>query len=197
MLTSLRTFGCKLFVCTMLVAVTVSSAGRARAQVQPSHEPIGPPNQEKPISDADAARALAVGVLVAGLGLAAGGAAFSASTTDGKRVESVYLAQGGLTLAPLVSHAMLGQYGAGAVAALPPAGASVAMFTFLTIKPHAVTGGGTLGQYTFSILLAATVFSSIFGVTRVLPSAPADSSQVSLLPSVDRDHLGFELRGRL
>jgi hypothetical protein len=133
---------------------------------------------------------------VAGLGLAAGGAAFGASTTDGKRAEAVYLMQGGLTLAPLVSHAMLGQYRAGVWATLPPAAASAAMFGFLTVKPHAVTGGGTLGQYTFSILLAATVFSSILGVTRVLP-ASAESSEVSLLPSVDRERVGFELRGQL
>jgi hypothetical protein len=181
----------------MLIAVTVSSARRAGAQLPTSREPIGPPSQETSKSDADAARALAVGVLVAGLGLAAGGAAFSASTTDGNRVEAVYLAQGGLTLAPLVSHAMLGEYRAGAMAALPPASATAGMFTFLTIEPHAVTGGGTFEQYTFSILLAATVFSSIFGVTRVLPSAPTESSQVSILPSMDREHVGFQLRGRL
>jgi hypothetical protein len=196
-MSSLRTFDRKLFVCAMLVALTVFPARRARAQVKPSLEPIGSASQEKPPSNAAAVGAFATGAIVAGLGLAAGGAAFGASTSDSKRVEAVYLAQGGLTLAPFVSHAMLGQYRAGMWAALPPAAASTAMFGFLTVMPHAVTGGGTLGQYTFSILLAATVFSSIVGVTRVLPSGPNESSQVSLLPSVDRERVGFELRGRL
>jgi hypothetical protein len=176
----------KLLTCACLVAVIMGSA-----------RPAGAEGEASSPSDGEAVRAFATGATVAGLALAVGGGVFASNRSDTSRIGGIYVMEGGLTLAPLVSYAMLGDWRAGAMAALPPAASSAGMVVFLTLDPHAVTAGNTFGQYTFSLLLAATVFSSMFEVSRVLPAGRPVGSRVSIVPSVGPRQVGLQIGGRL
>jgi hypothetical protein len=184
--------------CATLVAIVAGLARPACAEGEPpSHTSASTARPESQPSDADAIRAFATGVAIAGASLAAGGAVFANNRSQTVRVDAIYLADGGLTLAPFVAHAMASGWKDGLTAALPTAASSAAMVGFLTYEPHAVNRGEVLSQYTFSILLAASVFSSIFEVTRVLPLQPSESQRVSIAPSVGPREFGLRVGGRL
>jgi len=152
---------------------------------------------ETSTDDRPALLAFASGMATAGAGLAVGGAVFAANDSDRGRRIGIYVADAGLTLAPLVSHAMLGEWKRGVVSALPPAASSLGMVALLAYRPHMVTHGEVAGQYAFSLLLAATVFSSVFGVIGVLPNGEQRGPSVAIAPSFDRERVGIEIGGLL
>jgi len=102
----------------------------------------------------------------------------------------------GVSHAPMVSHALLGEWKRGALFSVPPTVASMGMLALLGARPHTVAGGPSAYQYAFSSLLALTVFSSMVGVFDVLSFADRkERSDLVLAPVLDGREIGVRARG--
>lgn len=105
--------------------------------------------------------ALLSGLAVAGGALAIGGYLLTTSDDLSTQRSGLYVAHAGLALSPLVSHAVVGEWGRGALFSIPPTVGAVGMTTLLQINPQTPTKSkhGTYIMYplftTLSIVGAA------------------------------------------
>ena len=110
---------------------------------------------------------LAAGAATSFVSLAAGTAFLSRADTRNGRNRGLLLGQGGLCLSPFVAHAVVGEFGRGALFSIVPMLGEIGMAALVWKAPDIVTTGGASEQFTFIALLAVSVISAGAGVIDV------------------------------
>ena len=163
------------------LALTVSAEARADdAPGDPRRaEPFPKPEVERREEAEDAAfRAFAVGSLLSAVPFAIGTVVTTSSHEQATQNAGVYTLQGGLALAPFVSHAMLGEYRRGLLFTIAPAIGSGSMMTLLAIHPDAVTHASLEVQRYYYFMVVASVLGGGIGVVDTLFSPSREPARV-------------------
>jgi hypothetical protein len=154
----------------------------------------------------DGALALFAGSATAVAGFAAGGILLGTSGDSNQPNNAGWLAiQGGFTLAPFVAHAVVGEWGRGALFSAVPAamfGGSVGMIAY---APDVVSGGTLEQQRVLWAFFGVAFVSSVVGVVdavlaggRAKPAAGAtDPRALRLAPVATAGGAGLALGGLL
>jgi hypothetical protein len=121
------------------------------ASAAPPREPRGP-------------TALLTGLAIAGTSF--GLAGFMLATDAGLPVKHAGLGvlHGGLTLAPLAAHGVVGEWGRGAVFAVAPALGGIGMAALLAERPEAPVVGKNKSHRIYPVLITVSVIGSAVGI---------------------------------
>ena len=150
------------------------------------------------VDDPLVASALATGAAIAGVSLGLGAAVVATGASDASKGAGVIAAQAGFTLAPVLSHGMLGEWKRGSLFAVAPAVGTLGMLALLEARPHTVAGGPSEYQYTFSTLFTLSVLSSMVGVFDVtMFHDRARRVDVAVSPTISPDLVGIHIGGTL
>jgi hypothetical protein len=139
----------RLFCCVALVAALIASPAIARADDEPS-DPAG--------------LAFAVG---GGLGVASfavGTTMMSTSTERSFRNTGVFVGATGLVLAPLAAHAVTGEWGRGALFALPPLVCEGTLVFVFASTPDALNHAPAGIRIPYATAMGMAVVTSAIGV---------------------------------
>lgn len=186
---------------TAAIALTITVSAGARAG-----EPFPKPDAERREESEDATfRAFAVGSLLAAVPFGIGTAVTTASHEQDTQNAGVYTLQGGLSLAPFVSHAMLGEYKRGVLFSIPPLIGSGSMMALLAMNPDAVSHASLETQRFYYFMLVASVLGGGIGVVDTLfhpsrePSRETPRTQGSLriAPILSPGNYGLSVGGAL
>jgi len=179
-------------------------SAEARAD-EPFPQPTDAQRREE--TEDAAFRAFAVGSLLSAVPFAIGTAVTSSSHEQSTQNAGVYTLQGGLALAPLVSHVMLGEYKRGLLFSIAPVIGSGSMITLLEIHPDAVTHASLEVQRYYYFMVVASVLGGGIGVLDTLfqPSREAlrerSSSRAQgslhIAPILSPGNYGLSLGGAL
>jgi hypothetical protein len=132
----------------------LASASPARAEAPDEKTPTDPP----------VAIAVVSGVATTLLPMVLGATYTAAHQTDGARNVGVTVSGMGPVLAPIVAHAVLGEWKRAAAFAALPAACEIGIASFLTAQPDAVFHG-TVGTRTlFGLLYSFDIFSGALGI---------------------------------
>lgn len=140
-----------------------------------------------------AATALVTGLAVAGASLAYGGTLLTTGRSLPVKRDGLYVMDTGLTLAPLLAHGVVGEWGRGAVFSVPPALGFGSMVALLAVRPDAPIRGKQNSQRIYPILLSVSVLGSAVGI---FDAAFADERAPSLAVAAGGGYVGAELGGR-
>jgi len=145
-----------------------------------------------------------------GLAFIAGTAAFVATFTVGGLLLATSndgAAQGnagwltiesGFVLAPIASHALVGEWTRGLLFAAPPAAAIAGTATLFGLQPETIVSGSLPQQRVLWSLFVAGLLSGSAGVVdAVLAPARRKTKPVTVIPSVARGEVGLQVGGAL
>ena len=110
---------------------------------------------------------LAAGAATSFVSLALGTTFLARAETRTGRNRGLLLGQGGMSLSPFLAHAVVGEFGRGALFSIVPVLGEIGMAALVSKAPNIVTTGGASEQFTFIALLATTVLASGAGVVDV------------------------------
>jgi hypothetical protein len=143
----------------------------------------------------DSGLALVVGGATLVAGLAVGGTLLAASGENPPVNEAGWLVmQGGFALAPLTSHAVVGEWGRGAAFASIPAAAALGTLPVFAADGNAVAYGTLWEQRAIWALYCVGLAGGIVGV---LDTAFAPGRVLHVAPSIGRNSAGFVVGGTL
>ena len=111
--------------------------------------------------------ALAAGAATSFVSFAAGTTFLARAETRTGRNRGLLLGQGGLAFSPFIAHAVVGEFGRGALFSIVPALGEIGMAALVAKAPDIVTTGEASQQFAFIALLAVTVLASGAGVVDV------------------------------
>jgi hypothetical protein len=189
-----------LFVSLALLLPALAEGSAAAAETDP---PEGP-RAEPPIMVA-----LVAGMATAIVPLVLGGlhtAAAANAVTDGPRNVGYAVGGVGPALAPIVAHAVLGEWGRAAAFGAVPVASEIAVCALVTAVPDGVFHGTTLSRTGFALLYSADLFGAAVGLVDVMLARDrlrargrkaAGLSAFTLAPSGGRGHAGLVLGGSL
>jgi hypothetical protein len=143
------------------------------------------------------AAAFFAGALVFVGGFTAGGLLLATSNANITQDNAGWLAMNaGFTLAPLASHAFVGEWMRGLIFAAPPAAMTTGTFVLMDVDSGVIVHGSLPEQRVLWSLLGAGLFSGAVGV---VDATFARERSVSLIvaPTVGAGRLGLELGGTL
>ncbi|HKQ68181.1 MAG TPA: hypothetical protein VJT73_02520 [Polyangiaceae bacterium] len=140
--------------------------------------------------------------MMAGAGTAL--AAFAAGSTvvataDSHRGKNagVFISQAGFIAAPLLSHAIVGEYSRGLYFSLAPIASTFVLAALLDVRPRTTTEGSLGFQYEFAIPIAVSIFSTVIGVVDTSLAGQRASRKPAVAPlAIDRG-FGLAVRGAL
>lgn len=186
------------------LAFLVSAEARAE-DATPFPAPADAERREE--ADDAAFRAFAVGSLVAVVPFMIGTVMTTSSHEQDTQNAGVYTLQGGLSLAPLVSHAMVGEYRRGLYFSIAPVIGSGSMITLLAIHPDAVSHASLETQRWYYFEVVASVLGGGIGVIDTLfqpsraasreRSSPTSRLQVRIAPILSPGNYGLSVGGAL
>ena len=200
------------FLALAVVALALSVSAAAHAD-EPFAEP-GAPTSASSAAAGDhrreeaedrAFRAFVVGSLTAAVPFSVGTMVTSSSHEQSTQNAGVYTLQGGLLLAPLVSHAMLSEWKRGLLFSIAPAVGSGSMITLLAINPDAVSHASLEVQRMYYFMVVASVLGGGIGVVDTLfnpsrePSRepPRPQGSLRLAPILSPGHYGLSIGGAM
>ena len=131
--------------------------------------------------------------------LAVGGGLLTTDSQSSKQA-GIYLMMSGLSLAPLVSHAVAKEWRRAAIFAAPPLACTLSMVTLLQLRPQTLDEPYKYPtRFVFAILLAGGVLSSVGGVVDSLWSAERarKRSRLVIAPVVTPQFAGLSIGGSL
>jgi hypothetical protein len=185
-----------------LIALLVAAAPRSAAAAGP--DPPDPPHADPPVT-----LALLAGMATAVVPLVLGALHTASARTDTDGPRDVGYAVGGVgpVLAPIVAHAVLGEYKRAAVFGIAPMAGEIALCALMAAHPDAVFHGTTASRTSFAVFYSLDIFGAAFGLVDVMMvreragggaarSAKAPLPLV-LSPNVGRGHVGLVLGGSL
>jgi hypothetical protein len=108
------------------------------------------------------------------------------------------LAHSGLYLSPIVSHALVGELGRGALLALVPLALEITNATLMSFYPTLVTSAPPEVQYPSFIALAGSVLFSTWAIADAMKAperARARTGGLTLSALLDRDVKGLLVGG--
>jgi len=136
-----------------LVAASALLSSAARAE---------PPREAQAAPSAELA--MMAGAASAMIPITLGSALASSGTDDGAKDVGLVVVGAGFALAPLVSHAVLGEWKRAAMFTAIPLATEIGMAALVSARADAVFHGTTLSRTTFGALLCVDVFFSALGV---------------------------------
>ena len=142
----------------------------------------------------DPALAVWIGAATHIAGFAIGGAILGSGGDDAVARVGVYVVHSGFTLAPLVAHGAVGEWGRGAFFSIPPAASLAGTAGLFAYEPKAFDLGSLNEQRVAWLLLGLGMASSVVGivdaafvqtrhpkiVARVVPTVTAHTAGLSL-----------------
>jgi hypothetical protein len=150
---------------------------------------------EKPAADRGAA--LVTGAAVFVVGFAVGGMLVATARDDRQLANAGWLTmESSFALAPLASHAMVGEWGRGLAWTAAPAamvGGTGALFAY---DPGTIAGGSLVEQRWLWSFFSLGLASGTAGLLDVLWSGRRSAS-VSITPSVGAGHFSLDIQGEL
>ena len=168
----------------MGLALLLASAVVRTARAEPERD-------ELPV-----AGAFLAGAATALIPLGVGASIIVSSQGHSSQNTGVAIVESGFVLAPLLSHAVVGEWKRGALFSIAPAIAAMGMATLLQTNPDVVNGGKLQPQYLFVGAFVATMFSSSFGVVDVFGANDrAFLRKVTVTPVTARGELGLGVGG--
>ena len=156
-------------------------------------------------SEPDPALAVALGAATILTGFIVGGTLIGASAhprpsedaaTDNARNTAGWFAiEGGFVLAPLASHAVVGEWGRGALLSALPAAATIGTIPILAMEPDAVAHGSLPQQRWMWGLFCGAMATSVAGV--VDAAFARDRAAPTITPVLGRSGAGILVAGAL
>lgn len=144
------------FRALLLIGALVTAAAPARATPTP-----GEANEA---GASPGTTALVTGIAVAGASLAYGGTLLTTGRGLAVKRDGLIVMDTGLTLAPLVAHAVAGEWGRGALFSLAPAVGEIGMAVLLSAHPDAAVKGKNKSQRIYPVLISLSVLGSALGI---------------------------------
>ncbi len=188
-------------------ALAVLLAALASARSAAAAPPDAPDPQER---EPDVTIALVSGVATAMLPIALGAIHTSSEPVKDYGARNVGFAVAGVgpALAPIVAHAVLGEWKRAAAFGAVPVASEIAISAFLQAYPAGVFNGTVGSRTTFGILYTADLLGAAVGLVDVMMAperarerrASASRSRgigLTLVPSVGPGHAGIVLGGAL
>jgi hypothetical protein len=178
----------------------VAAPGRAAAAPPEASEP--PPRAEPNV-----ALALVAGAATALIPMALGVSHLAAQSpaTDGPRNVGFAVSGVGPALAPIVAHAVLGEYGRAALFGALPVAAEISLCAYVAAMPDSVFHGTMGSSLGFGLLYTADLLGAAVGMVDVMMArerarlerrrGPDLLGGVTVAPRVGRDQAGIVLGG--
>ena len=149
--------------------------------------------------------ALTAGVATALIPLALGTSHTAAAVTDPSRDAGYVVAGAGFALAPIVAHAVLGEWKRAAAFGAAPVAVELGVIALVSALPDAVFHRTQGSRTVFALLFSVDVFGAALGLVDVMLAgdraraarAAPSWGGLTLVPSVGRDHAGIVLGGML
>jgi hypothetical protein len=171
--------------------LVVCALGRAL----PAFAAEAEPNRRPPQASGRAELALVTGFLLAGGSVAAGGLLLTVDKDLDHKHAGLAIMDGGLVLAPLLSHAVAGEWLRGAVFSLPPALAALGMVVLLGAHPDAPVVGKHRTQFYYPGLITLSVVGGVVGVVDAALVDERASSPVCVTAHASREFTGASVEG--
>jgi len=144
----------------------------------------------------DPAAAFFTGALVFVGGFTAGGLLLATSGGSTQDNLGWLVMEGGFALAPLASHAVVGEWTRGIAFAAVPAAMTGGSAVLFNVDPGTIVHGSLPEQRVLWGLFGAGLFSSAVGVVDAAFARDRANSLI-VAPSVGAEHLGLQLAGTL
>ena len=146
-------------------------------------------------ADPDPAIALAVGAATLVAGFAVGGTVMATSGESPAANEAGWMAlESSFVLAPFVSHAMVGEWGRGALFATVPAATTLGTIPVFLVSPQGVDHGTLPAQRVMWALFCTGLAASLVGV---VDTAFSPGRRVQVAPMLGRGEAGLVVGGVL
>ena len=133
------------------------------------------------------------GIGIAGASLAYGSTLLTGSHSLAVKHDGLYVMDTGLTLAPLLAHGVGGEWGRGALFAVPPALSGLGMAALLSVRPDAPIRGKQKSQRIYPVLIMVSVLGSAVGI---FDAALVDARLPNVAVTATGDGVAFDLTGR-
>jgi hypothetical protein len=145
------------------------------------------------------AGSMAAGIALAMVPLAVGSTLIANSPNESVQNAGLFTLMGGLALAPILSHAIAGEWKRAVVFAALPVAGTVAMAVLVSQVPNVIADLGVAEtRVPFAASLIAAVFGSAGGLAdSFLAGARARARRVSLVPTVGPHQVGLAIGGLL
>jgi len=137
--------------------------------------------------------ALVTGIGIAGASLAYGGTLLTGGHSLPVKHDGLHVMDTGLTLAPLLAHGVAGEWGRGALFAIPPALSGIGMAALLSVRPDAPIRGKQKSQRIYPVLIMVSVLGSAVGV---FDAALTSERLPSVALTAGGDNVTLDLAGR-
>lgn len=151
-----------------------------------------------PIAEPSAGLALMTGAAAAMIPIALGAALMSSGSASAEKNLGFGIAGAGFVLAPIVSHAVLGEFRRAALFGALPALSEIGMVVVMAAREDAVFHGTTVSRTTFGALFCADVVFSMVGlIDAAMAGDRARGRGFTLAPSIAHDRIGLTAFGAL
>jgi hypothetical protein len=155
-------------------------------------------SSQAPIAEPNEGLALMTGAAAAIIPITLGAALMSSGKTSAEKNLGFAIAGAGFGLAPIVSHAVLGEFRRAALFGALPALSEIGMVAVMASREDAVFHGSTLSRTTFGVLFCVDVVFSMIGlIDAAMAGDRARGKGFILAPSIAHDRIGLTASGAL
>ena len=140
-----------------------------------------------------APRALLTGIGIAGASLGYGATLLTWNSSLAVKHTGLAVMHTGLTLAPLMAHGVVDEWGRGAIFSIAPALGGIGMGALLAVRPDAPVKGKQKSQKIYPVLITVSVLGSAVGI---FDAAFCDERLPKVNVAVGDGYAGAELTGR-
>jgi len=139
--------------------------------------------------------AMAVGIATALVPLTVGAALYAEGDSLAAKRAGFYVLEGGLALAPLLSHAVVREWTRGLVLTALPLAAFGGVVTLLELRPRPLNKTDPTGEFVLWSLVSASLLSAMIAVVDSAAAGERARSRLRLAPATGPHHLGLTLEG--
>jgi hypothetical protein len=132
------------------------------ACAEPSAQARAP--RQEVASESLAPTALLTGFAIAGASLGVSASLMAGESELSTKYAGLFVLHSGLTLAPLAAHGVVGEWGRGAVFAIPPALGGLGMAALLAWHPQAPVVGKNKSHRIYPVCITLSVLGSALGI---------------------------------
>ena len=188
---------------SFVLALLLGTASSRSVAAAPSEPVEAPRSAEPPV-----AIAVVAGVATALVPMVLGAMHIASQSTDADGPRNVGFAVSGVgpALAPIVAHAVLGEWKRAAVFGAVPVAAEIGLCAYVTAMPDSVFHGTKGSRLGFAVLYSADLFGAALGLVDVMMArerarldrrGPDLLGRIRVVPSVGPGRAGLVLGGTL
>jgi hypothetical protein len=127
-------------------------------------EPSAQVPRQETASEPGAPTALLTGFAIAGASLGVSASLMAGDSELSTKYAGLFVLHSGLTLAPVAAHGVVGEWGRGAVFAIPPALGGLGMAALLAWHPQAPVVGKNKSHRIYPVCITLSVLGSALGI---------------------------------